>query len=105
MKPVRQIAVLLPAAVLILASGCATKDWVRDALQRKSVELGQQVEGVDQRVDTVGQRVDTVDQKVVVVDGCVTQEVGRIDKVGTRVDKVEGMVIEVGETAKGVKKL
>jgi len=105
MKPVRQIAVLLPAAVLILASGCATKDWVRDALQRKSVELGQQVEGVDQRVDTVGQRVDTVDQKVVVVDGRVTQEAGRIDKVGTRVDKVEGTVTEVGETAKGAKEL
>jgi len=104
MKPVRRIAVLLPA-VLILVSGCATKDWVRDALQRKGIEIGQKVEGVDQRVDTVGQRVDTVDQKVVTVDGRVTQEAGRIDQVGTRVDKVEGSVVEVGETAKGAKEV
>jgi outer membrane protein OmpA-like peptidoglycan-associated protein len=104
MKPVRRIGILLPAA-LILLSGCATKDWVRESLQRKSIEIGQKVEVVDQRVDTVGQRVDTVDQKVGTVDGRVSQEAGRIDKVGTRVDKVEGTVTEVGETAKGAKEI
>jgi outer membrane protein OmpA-like peptidoglycan-associated protein len=104
MKPVRQIGVLLPA-VLILVSGCATKDWVREAMQRKSIEIGTQVEGVDQRVDTVGKQVETVDQKVVTVDGRVTQAAGRIDQVGTRVDKVEGSVTEANETAKGAKDL
>ncbi len=104
MEPVRRIGVLLPA-VLILVSGCATKDWVRDALQRRSIEMGQQVEVVDQRVDGVGQRVETVDQKVTTVDGRVSQEAGRIDKVGTRVDKVEGSVAEAGETAKGAREV
>jgi len=43
------IAVLLPV-VLVAASGCATKDWVRDLVGKKEVEMGQQV---DQKVDTV----------------------------------------------------
>ena len=49
MLRLRMIAVLLPV-VLVAASGCATKDWVRDLVGKKEVEMGQQV---DQKVDTV----------------------------------------------------
>jgi outer membrane protein OmpA-like peptidoglycan-associated protein len=49
MLHVRTIAILLPA-VLVAASGCATKDWVRELMGKKEVEIGQ---SVDQKVETV----------------------------------------------------
>ncbi len=49
MLHVRRLAILLPA-VLVAASGCATKDWVRELMGKKEVEIGQ---SVDQKVDTV----------------------------------------------------
>ena len=88
MKPICRIGVLLPA-VLILASGCATKGWVRETLDKKEAEI-------DQRVAAVGQRVDTV-------DGRVTQESERIQGVGSRVATVETSVTEVSEAARGAK--
>ena len=88
MKPFCRIAVLLPA-VLILASGCATKGWVRETLDKKEAEI-------DQRVAVVGQRVDTV-------DGRVTQESERIQGVGSRVTTLETSVTEVSEAARGAK--
>ena len=88
MKPICRIAVLLPA-VLIVASGCATKGWVRETLDKKEAEI-------DQRVAAVGQRVDTV-------DGRVTQESERIQGVGSRVATVETSVTEVSEAARGAK--
>src|SRR2546422_706698 len=88
MKPLCRIAVLLPA-VLILASGCATKGWVRETLDKKEAEI-------DQRVAAVGQRVDTV-------DGRVTQESERIQGVGSRVTTIETTVTEVSEAARGAK--
>ena len=88
MKPICRIGVLLPA-VLILASGCATKGWVRETLDKKEAEI-------DQRVASVGQRVDTV-------DGRVTQESERIQGVGSRVTTIETSVTEVSEAARGAK--
>jgi outer membrane protein OmpA-like peptidoglycan-associated protein len=52
-----RIAVLLPA-VLMTASGCATKDWVRDLMGKKEVEIDQRM---DQRVDTVNNQIKTVE--------------------------------------------
>jgi outer membrane protein OmpA-like peptidoglycan-associated protein len=49
MVHLRTLAILLPA-VLVAAPGCATKDWVRDLMGKKEVEIGQ---SVDQKVDTV----------------------------------------------------
>jgi outer membrane protein OmpA-like peptidoglycan-associated protein len=52
-----RIAVLLPA-VLIAASGCATKDWVRDLVGKKQVETDQRV---DQKVDGVTTQIKAVE--------------------------------------------
>jgi len=49
MVHLRTLAILLPA-VLVAAPGCATKDWVRELMGKKEVEIGQ---SVDQKVDTV----------------------------------------------------
>ncbi len=106
MKPVLRIGVLLPAA-LILVSGCATKNWVRETLEKKEVEIGQRVDmrvdTVGQRVDTVGQRVDTVGQRVDTVEGRVTQESQRIEGVGSRVNTLETSITEVSEAARGAR--
>lgn len=59
-----RIAVLLPA-VLVAVSGCATKDWVRDLLGKKEVEMDQRtdqkVEGVNSQVKQVSGQVKTVE--------------------------------------------
>jgi outer membrane protein OmpA-like peptidoglycan-associated protein len=52
-----RIAVLLPA-VLIAASGCASKDWVRELMGKKEVEIDQRM---DQRVDGVNTQIKTVE--------------------------------------------
>lgn len=83
-----RIGILLPA-VFILASGCATKGWVRETLDKKEAEITQRVAVVDQRVDAV--------------DGRVTQESERIQGVGSRVNTLEATVTEVSEAAKGAK--
>jgi outer membrane protein OmpA-like peptidoglycan-associated protein len=95
MTPLHRVGILLPA-VLILAAGCATKDWVRESLRRNEVATGQQVETVDKRVETVGQQVQTV-------DGKVAQESQRIDKVGSQVSTLEGSITEVSEAARNAK--
>ena len=53
MRAVMRIVVVAPA-VLVLASGCATKNWVRELVGQREAEI-------DQRVGTVGDRVGTVE--------------------------------------------
>ena len=51
MLRLRMIGVLLPA-VLVVASGCATKDWVRDLVGKKEGEMDQKVDQKpDQKTD------------------------------------------------------
>jgi outer membrane protein OmpA-like peptidoglycan-associated protein len=64
MVQLTKIAVLLPA-VLMVASGCATKDWVRDLMGKNQAETDQRV---DQKVDGVNTRVDGVDKQVKAVE-------------------------------------
>ena len=44
-----RIALLLPA-VLVVVSGCATKDWVRDLMGKKEVEIGGRMDGLDNQI-------------------------------------------------------
>jgi outer membrane protein OmpA-like peptidoglycan-associated protein len=44
-----RIALLLPA-VLVVVSGCATKDWVRDLMGKKEVEIGGRMDGLDNHI-------------------------------------------------------
>src|SRR6266849_7675256 len=46
-----RIAVLLPA-VLIVVSGCATRDWVRDLMGKKEVEIGERMDGLGNQIKT-----------------------------------------------------
>jgi outer membrane protein OmpA-like peptidoglycan-associated protein len=71
--------VVVPAAVALLASGCATKNFVREMVGKSETEM-------DQRVGKVNERVVTVE--------------GRLGEESQRVTKVEGQLGQVGEQAK-----
>jgi len=42
--------VVLLIALLTVISGCATKDWVRDLMGKKEVEIGNRVDGLDNQI-------------------------------------------------------
>jgi outer membrane protein OmpA-like peptidoglycan-associated protein len=46
-----RIAVLLPV-VLMVVSGCATRDWVRDLMGKKEVEIGERMDGLGNQIKT-----------------------------------------------------
>jgi len=105
MKPVTRINVLL-LAVLVLAVGCATKNWVRETLGQKEVAIGQKV---DQQFE---QRDAKIGERIVGVEGRVKGEAQRIDGMGQRVDgmgqrigTVETSVGEASTAAAGAKEL
>ena len=88
MRGVMRIAVV--PMLLLLASGCATKNWVREMVGQREAEI-------DQRVGT----------KVAAVEGRVSEEAQRVTRVEgqlgettQRLGTVETRVGEVGEQAK-----
>lgn len=74
MRQAIRIGILMPA-LLVLVSGCATKDWVRDLLGTKEADI---------------------DQRVVRVEGRVSE---RVEGMGFRVQSLETSVGEVGQVA------
>jgi outer membrane protein OmpA-like peptidoglycan-associated protein len=84
-------------AVLVLASGCATKGWVREELDKKEAALGQRIGQVD---DRVGQESQRVEQRVEKVEGRVTQEGQRVD---TRMNQVETTLVSTSESARAAR--
>jgi outer membrane protein OmpA-like peptidoglycan-associated protein len=85
--------VVVPAAVLVLASGCATKGFVREVVGKSEAEL-------DQRVGKVGERVVAVEGKLGEESQRVTKVEGQLGETNQRVTGVETKVGDVGETAK-----
>ena len=88
MRHVSRTGVLVSATLLIVATGCATKGWVREEMSKQDAQVGQRIGQVDERIGSeaqrVDKRVDTVDQRVDTVEGRVTQEAQKTDvRVGT----------------------
>jgi outer membrane protein OmpA-like peptidoglycan-associated protein len=81
-----RLALLVPA-VLVAVSGCATKDWVRDLMGKKEVEIGQRMDGLDGEIKTTqanlgettqvargaGERADSAMTRAGNVDGRLTR--------------------------------
>jgi outer membrane protein OmpA-like peptidoglycan-associated protein len=84
--------VVVPA-VLMLASGCATKGFVREMVSKSEAEL-------DQRVGKVGERVVAVEGRLGEESQRVTKVEGQLTETNQRVSGVETKVGEVGEQAK-----
>ena len=85
--------VVVPAAVLLLASGCATKNFVRELVGKSEAEIDQRVGKVNERVVTVEGRLGEESQRVTKVEG-------QLGETNQRVVGVETKVGEVGEQAK-----
>jgi len=51
MAHMTRITVLLPV-VLMVVSGCATRDWVRDLMGKKEVEIGERMDGLGNQIKT-----------------------------------------------------
>jgi outer membrane protein OmpA-like peptidoglycan-associated protein len=81
----KRMILLLPA-VVVAVTGCATKDWVRDLMGKKEVEIGQRMDGLDGEIKTTqanlgettqvargaGERADAAMTKAGSVDGRLT---------------------------------
>jgi outer membrane protein OmpA-like peptidoglycan-associated protein len=93
MKRTIGIAMLLPAVVLVLGSGCATKKWVRETLNQRETVINQQVDQrMDQRDAKIGERIGTVENRA-------TGESQRVDGMGQRLGTVETSVTEATAAA------
>jgi outer membrane protein OmpA-like peptidoglycan-associated protein len=89
MRAVMRIAAVAPA-VLMLASGCATKNWVREMVGQRDAEI-------DQRVGT---KVSAVESRVGEEAQRITRVEGQLGETSQRLGTVETRVGEVGEQAK-----
>ncbi len=88
-----QVALLVPAA-LLMGSGCATKDFVKETAAKQRTE-------VDQRIDKVEGQVTDGAQRIGGVETRVTEQNKRVEAVGSRVGTLETSVGEASGTAKG----
>ena len=110
MRELTKVTVLL-TAIVCLASACATRGWVRQALSKQETEMGQRINVVEGRVtdenQRVGQRLEGIDSRVNGVEGRLTdvsQRVGeRLGGIDSRVKNVEGSVGAAGDLAHGAR--
>ncbi|MBI4637547.1 MAG: OmpA family protein [Candidatus Rokubacteria bacterium] len=59
---------IVAPALLVLATGCATRDWVRETLGKKEVEIDKRIVSVDQRVSEESQRVEGMGFRLTTVE-------------------------------------
>ena len=104
MRHVSRTGVLVAATLLIVATGCATKGWVREEMGKQEVQVGQRIGQVDERIGSeaqrVDKRVDTVDKRVDTVEGRVSQEAQKTD---VRVGTLETTVTSTSEAVRGAR--
>lgn len=86
MRGALRTVVMVPAALALLASGCATKGFVRELVGKSEQEMDQ--------------RVGKVNERVVTVEGRLGEETQRVTKVEGQLAGVETRVGQVGEQAK-----
>src|SRR3970040_1947087 len=96
-----RIAVLL-RAVCGVVWGCATRDWVRDLMGKKEVEIGERMDGLGNQIRTTdanlgetsklargaGERADGAMTKA---DGAMTKADGAMAKAGGAMAKAGGV--------------
>jgi len=99
MTQMTRIAVLLPA-VLVAVSGCATKDWVRDLMGKKEVEIGERMDGLGNQIRTtdanLGETTQIARGAGERADGAVAKAGGAMAKADGAVAKADGAVAKAG---------
>ena len=101
MRHVSRTGVVVSATLLIVATGCATKGWVREEMGKQEAQVGQRIGQVDERIGTEAKRVDTVDRRIDTVEGRVSQEAQKTDGMGVRVGTLETSITSTSEAARG----
>ena len=103
MRHVSRTGVLVSVTLLIVATGCATKGWVRQEMGKQEAQVGQRIGQVDERIGTEAKRVDTVDKRVDSVEGRVSQEAQKTDGMGVRMGTFETQITSSSEAARGAR--
>jgi outer membrane protein OmpA-like peptidoglycan-associated protein len=103
MRHISRMGVLLPALLLIAASGCATKGWVLEELSRQQAEMGNQQAEMGQRIDQVGSETQRVSKRVDSVEGRVSQASQKIESTDVRVGALQSSVTSASEAARGAR--
>jgi outer membrane protein OmpA-like peptidoglycan-associated protein len=79
-------------AIVMLATGCATKNWVRDLVGQKETEIdqrvGTRVGAVEGRVGEQGQKVTWIEGKLGTVESTAGEAHTRADAAYSRADEV-----------------
>ena len=100
MKHVSRLGVVLSATLLIVATGCASKGWVRQEMSKQDAQVDQRIVQMDERIGSETQRVD---KRVDSVEGRVSQEAQKTDGMGVRVGTLESSVTSASEAARGAR--
>jgi len=103
MRHVSRTGVLVSATLLVVATGCATKGWVREEMGKQEAQVGQRIGQVDERIGTEAKRVDAVDKRVDTVEGRVSQEAQKTDGMGVRVGTLETSITSTSEAVRGAR--
>ncbi len=81
------------AGIVLIMTGCATKDFVNETISKQRTE-------VDQRIDKVEGQVGESSQRLGSVEGKVTDQGQRVEAVGSRVGAVETSVGQAATAAR-----
>jgi len=106
MVHVTRTAVLLPALFMVV-SGCATRDWVRDLMGKKEVEIGERMDGLGNQIKTTdanlgettklargaGERADGALAKA---DGAMSTADGALAKADGAMSTADGAMVKAG---------
>jgi outer membrane protein OmpA-like peptidoglycan-associated protein len=90
-----RMSVVIPA-VLLLVSGCATRDWVRGYVAPKEADLDQRIVTAEGKV---GEEARRLDQRITATEGRVTEGTRRIGVMDGRMNTLETSIGEVREGA------
>ncbi len=96
MRNIVRMGVAIPA-LLLLVSGCATRDWVREYVAPKEADIGQRIVTVEGKV---GEETARVDQRIAATEGRVTESTRRLEGMAGRMTTLETSVGDVREVAK-----
>ena len=96
MRRVVRMTVVIPG-LLLLVSGCATRDWVRGYVAPKELDIDQRIAKVEGKV---GEETGRIDQRITATEGRVTAGTQRIEGMNGRMNTLETSIGEAGEGAK-----
>jgi OOP family OmpA-OmpF porin len=88
-----RIGLVVPAALLVV-SGCATKDFVKETVGKQRTEVDQRIDKVEGQVGEGAQRIGSVETRV-------NEQGQRVETMGARVGTLQTSVGEATNTAQG----